>query len=135
MPIRFRCSTCDGLLSIARRKAGTAIACPKCQSDNVVPEASTDLANAEADTDQADVEPVDEPLPSGHRGGEAALKLEQPQLIGSANPLQSAGATLAEPEVATESGIYLTPKTVGILALLFFILLALSFATGYLIAG
>ncbi len=37
MPIRFRCDYCGQLLSIAARKAGATIHCPKCQHDNTVP--------------------------------------------------------------------------------------------------
>jgi phage FluMu protein Com len=38
MPIQFRCFKCEGLLSIARRKAGTVVQCPKCFQQLVVPE-------------------------------------------------------------------------------------------------
>src|SRR5262245_17890357 len=41
MPIRFRCTACGGVLSIARRKAGSSILCPKCAVGVVVPGAST----------------------------------------------------------------------------------------------
>lgn len=37
MPIRFRCSECDRLLGIARRKAGTQIRCPQCGELTTVP--------------------------------------------------------------------------------------------------
>lgn len=37
MPIRFRCPGCDGLLSIATRKSGTEIQCPKCAEALIVP--------------------------------------------------------------------------------------------------
>lgn len=37
MPIRFRCPGCDGLLSIATRKAGAEVACPKCREGLIVP--------------------------------------------------------------------------------------------------
>lgn len=38
MPIQFRCPSCYGLLSIARRKAGKEVACPKCGDAVIVPE-------------------------------------------------------------------------------------------------
>jgi hypothetical protein len=41
MPIRFRCTACGGVLSIARRKAGSNVLCPKCAVTLVVPGAST----------------------------------------------------------------------------------------------
>lgn len=37
MPIHFRCPSCFGLLSNARRKAGTEVACPKCGDAVIVP--------------------------------------------------------------------------------------------------
>ena len=37
MPIRFRCPTCTGLMSIARRKANAVVTCPKCGEQVVVP--------------------------------------------------------------------------------------------------
>jgi hypothetical protein len=38
MPIRFACEQCAQLLSIARRKAGTSIECPKCGHLQMVPD-------------------------------------------------------------------------------------------------
>lgn len=37
MPIRFRCTNCERLLGIARRKAGTQITCPQCGESITVP--------------------------------------------------------------------------------------------------
>src|SRR6516162_2252797 len=37
MPIRFRCQYCNQLLGIARRKAGTAVQCPTCHGQVIVP--------------------------------------------------------------------------------------------------
>jgi phage FluMu protein Com len=37
MPIRFQCDRCEGVLSIARRKAYALIDCPKCGCKQVVP--------------------------------------------------------------------------------------------------
>jgi hypothetical protein len=51
MPIRFRCSQCDRLLGIARRKAGSRIQCPQCGESTTVPA-----------TDQGEPEPADRTL-------------------------------------------------------------------------
>lgn len=51
MPIRFRCSQCDRLLGIARRKAGSRIQCPQCGESTTVPAA-----------DQGEPEPADRTL-------------------------------------------------------------------------
>jgi DNA-directed RNA polymerase subunit RPC12/RpoP len=37
MPIRFRCAYCSQLMSIARRKAGLVVRCPKCAGEIIVP--------------------------------------------------------------------------------------------------
>jgi hypothetical protein len=49
MPIRFRCPHCSRLLGIARRKAGTTIACPQCGVSVDVPRPATDAAPGELD--------------------------------------------------------------------------------------
>src|SRR2546421_5328528 len=38
MPIRFRCSYCNQLLGIARRKVGSVVRCPTCAGQVVVPD-------------------------------------------------------------------------------------------------
>lgn len=38
MPIQFRCTTCNQLLSISRKKAGVEILCPKCTTLTRVPQ-------------------------------------------------------------------------------------------------
>ena len=40
MPIRFRCETCNGKLSIATRKIGMPVECPRCSMSMIVPSAS-----------------------------------------------------------------------------------------------
>ena len=40
VPIRFRCDTCNGKLSIATRKIGTPVECPRCNQSMMVPSAS-----------------------------------------------------------------------------------------------
>jgi hypothetical protein len=47
VPIQFRCSACDRLLSIATRKAGTSRACPNCAATITVPGATSAIAGAE----------------------------------------------------------------------------------------
>lgn len=128
MPIRFRCVNCDGLLSIARRKAGTITRCPKCHTEVTVPDESTDLQHHDSEGDEADVEPVTSAV------SQEPLKLDQPALVGGENPAQSitTGNTI---ELISEKGILLTPRTVTVLGLLFVVLLALSFATGLLLGN
>jgi hypothetical protein len=37
MPIKFKCPSCDQMLGIARRKAGSVISCPRCSYPATVP--------------------------------------------------------------------------------------------------
>lgn len=46
MPIRFRCRHCNQLMGIARRKAGTAVSCPTCHGQVVVPHADEEAQPA-----------------------------------------------------------------------------------------
>lgn len=50
MKIEFRCDHCDRLLRVSDLYAGQSIACPVCQSENVVPE-------ADGDRDEFETEP------------------------------------------------------------------------------
>ena len=49
MPIRFLCPACRQLLSIASRKAGHQVECPKCRATIIVPdgpESTTDNSSS-----------------------------------------------------------------------------------------
>lgn len=54
MPIRFRCSRCNRLLGIARRKAGTETKCPHCGATIVVPR------DAEDEDERSQFDDIDE---------------------------------------------------------------------------
>jgi len=50
MPVRFRCTGCRTLLSIATRKEGASVRCPRCQAVLVVPPTSGDDAANESNS-------------------------------------------------------------------------------------
>ena len=54
MPIRFRCSRCNRLLGIARRKAGSETKCPHCGATIMVP------GDDEGVDDQTQLDDIDE---------------------------------------------------------------------------
>lgn len=60
MPIRFRCSYCQGLLSIAKRKSGAHVDCPKCSRSIVVPDLDDPVGPNEATErpTEVDLQPV-----------------------------------------------------------------------------
>ncbi len=46
MPIRYRCPRCQQLLSIATRRAGADVPCPRCGTTTVVPQPEAESADA-----------------------------------------------------------------------------------------
>lgn len=67
MPIRFRCSQCDRLLGIARRKSGSRIRCPQCGEITTVPvEDAPDVGGT--DRTLQDLDDLLGPVPSPNNG-------------------------------------------------------------------
>ena len=136
MPIRFRCPKCEGLLSIARRKAGTQIVCPKCHDEVLVPSADLDTAEPEIDlADEGTTAEVIEPLVGDEKSASALF--EKPDFAQSLIQTKSTSSTapfhaVEIPSVPIEDGIFITHKTAIILGLLSVVLLGLAFATGFL---
>jgi len=134
MPIRFRCPTCDRQLSIARRKVGTQVHCPRCEGEITVPDVDlADLRTTEASVAvqagsvgqrvngrPATVRPAAVVVKPGDSGPlfEEALR-PAPQQLPSSPPL--------------EEGIAISRGAVVSLAVLMVVLLAMAFATGYLV--
>src|SRR5262245_17378206 len=48
MPIKFKCPSCDQMLGIARRKAGSVISCPRCSYPATVPQNEGEIARPAA---------------------------------------------------------------------------------------
>ncbi len=164
MPIRFRCAYCNQLLGISRRKAGTAVRCPTCAGQVVVPNVEaeeTESGAGERDALIFERNDFDELLNSGEHAAvvlpkkEAVLSSsEAPFAIpSSANPPPGAWGTHAEPAYdmerlkptptlvaipapkAATSGFYLSPAKATALAIAVVILLAVAFAAGVLVGS
>jgi hypothetical protein len=156
MPIRFRCPTCDRLLSTARRKAGTRVVCPRCEDEVTVPDA--DLADAgTADNGLAEVVPVEPevpvrqarrpatarpalPAPKPEDGGPLFERPDFEKLLGQdvkKAEVAAAAKPATTPPVAlsAEDGITVSRGAAVMLAVLMVVLLALAFATGYLVGS
>jgi DNA-directed RNA polymerase subunit RPC12/RpoP len=56
MPVRFRCTECRALLSIASRKAGATVQCPRCRTAVTVPGSVESATSAESTDFGLDVE-------------------------------------------------------------------------------
>jgi hypothetical protein len=147
VPIRFRCTNCDQLMGIARRKAGSLVRCPACRSEIAVP--------ADADDDSPPIPaptPVPAPAPRADlfdRDDFDALLAGGPSLPGvrPAPLLRSSPRPLAEPTeakaagpepvavslVPVQGGLVLSPGWVTTLTVVFLLLLAMAFALGLLV--
>lgn len=58
MPIQFRCASCQQLLGIAKRKAGSVVDCPTCNRKTLVPSTSTENAIPEPPVQRERTKPV-----------------------------------------------------------------------------
>lgn len=152
MPIRFRCPTCNRQLSTARRKAGTQVVCPRCEDEITVPDA--DLADPDtAEAPQAvQVGTVRPPRVNGRpatarpaavvpKSGDSGPLFEREdfeQLLGPAVRNASEDAAKPGPVQASaaptpDEGITISRGAIVSLAVLMVVLLAMAFATGYLV--
>lgn len=104
MPLQFVCSNCHRRLSVGSRKAGCAVACPKCGQENIVPQraAASDSASSSVAAEVPTVPPVAtadvKPQPFDFNGFDDVLDLIEDQPRG-ALPLPATVAD-AKPLVA-----------------------------------
>jgi hypothetical protein len=158
MPIRFRCSVCQQLLGIGRRKAGTVVRCPKCTNQVIVPEASDSAANPAAKPgeqvfERSDFDEIFAPVikknrssrrrKRGKRGRTAVARKAVPKEAAKSPAVQPvdalapvAGAPSAPAPLRARStrntGFWLTPTLATWLSLAMLIALALAFGAGLL---
>ncbi|MFL5240753.1 MAG: hypothetical protein ACJ8FY_01480 [Gemmataceae bacterium] len=152
MPIRFRCSYCNQMLGISRRKIGSLVRCPTCAGQIVVPAKSTATAESQApaggsvferhDFDELlEIPAVEQPAkapagsavakppkaasPEGAWGthGEPAFDLEK--LYPS--------AVVAPDQSQKSKGIFLSPFWATVLTVATIFLLAIAFGSGILV--
>lgn len=138
MPIRFRCPDCETTLSIATRKAGTQIACPKCGEEVLVP-----APGSEPDIDLADEANHAGDLAARDGSGTAAavvarmpppVKFEKPDFARPREAAEPATATPLEAmAVPAEEGLFVSRKTALTLIAFAAALVGMAFATGYLV--
>jgi biopolymer transport protein ExbD len=62
MAIRFRCSHCNGLLSISSRKAGSLVTCPTCDQETLVPQEDVLLSPIREEEPAPEPPPTAEPV-------------------------------------------------------------------------
>lgn len=152
MPIRFRCSYCNQLLGIARRKIGSVVRCPTCAGQVMVPAKSTAAAEipaaellfehsdfdellelpaikqpAKAHTGAADATPSKAVSPEGAWGTHGGPAFDVERLYPSARTSKDKEA---KPKSA---GILLTPFWATVITVAVISLIAIAFGAGILI--
>jgi hypothetical protein len=137
MPIRFRCQYCNQLLGISRRKAGTAVRCPTCRGQVIVP--TTGLSpspllegsNFEAPFQGPAVEdPPVPPFPFPPADAPPAFDVER---LAGPTALPEPGTGGHTPRRSPAAGLVLSPAQATLLTVAAVILLALAFAAGLLV--
>ena len=143
MPVRFRCSYCNQLLGISRRKIGLPVKCPTCQGQVIVPP---------HDTEEKAAAPAPEPVVAPQRQFEHSdfMKMLEPQPAASERPRPQTQQPMLdfpiqavenEPEIdvvplprtAAAGGMVLTPKKLTLLIIALIVAMALAFAAGVLV--
>lgn len=128
MPIRFRCPTCTGLMSIARRKANTVVTCPKCGEQVIVPAIESALVAANG--------PASEPMPAVDRPLFERPDFESLLTKAGVTPAPTPAKPVVPPESVKEpelAVLTLSYPTAAMLGVACSALLAISFAAGYLL--
>lgn len=150
MPIRFRCPTYNRQLSTARRKAGTQVVCPRCESAITVPEADRadpDTAGAARPASAVRAATARPPRVNGRpaavapKPGDSGPLFEREDFERLLEPaIRKAGEEMSKPvpnqlpaTPPLEDGITISRGAVVSLAVLMVVLLAMAFATGYLV--
>jgi hypothetical protein len=135
---------CGGTLSIARRKAGSEVICPKCEYEITVPESDDASAGDELDlAPEPDAAPGRITQLKPQTRATAAPKADLPlferddieKLLEPTKAPEPRPAESPPPMVlpAADSGITISYAAAVMLSVLMLVLLALAFATGYLI--
>jgi phage FluMu protein Com len=142
MPIRFRCSNCNQLMGIARRKAGMMVQCPTCHAKVLVPQ-----IELKEKAEPAEAQPIpDAPAPLFERS-DFDVFLQNPVADKpSAHPappmpLSFAAETPSSASLAPSSvsprlrppGLVLSPVQATWLTVAVILLVALAFGAGLLV--
>jgi hypothetical protein len=142
MPVRFLCPACHQLLSIATRKIGAEVECPKCRSTIIVPDPrdshASELPNAETPSlfEQAGLEQALSAISASDKGVPPTAAEPAPQYDSSpANSLfpQPAGDQTKRPN--DDSLVVISRRVLYLQAALLAIVGLVAFFCGYVIGG
>jgi hypothetical protein len=137
MPIRFRCKYCNQLIGIARRKAGTVVACPTCHGKLDVPASDVVAAPGDAGAplfEQHDFEDfLRVPFREEAERHSAASRGRSSRPAPAGPPLMIDVERLPDsPDLAPPpgAGVLLTPVRLAVVVVVVILSLAAAFAAG-----
>jgi hypothetical protein len=134
---------CSGMLSIARRKTGTEVECPKCGYEVTVPEADAEPEPrrvAVAPRSEVGEKPVPKPQVTPDRplfeqsDFDRLLDAKIKKAAEAAAPPPPASGPMVEAETE-EDGIHVNRGTLIVLAVVAVVLVVLAFAVGFLVGS
>ncbi len=147
MPVRFRCDTCNGKLSIATRKIGMPVECPRCNESMLVPNASQigeELTELLLSVGGARREAIGTtaPILRPGRSLEEMPLFERDDIDEMLEPLGKVPAPLPLPEpipapaaIDSIDAIVLSRTRATVFAVIVVVMLGLSFGLGYVARG
>lgn len=150
MPVKFRCAYCTQLMSIASRKIGAIVKCPKCRGEVMVPDPGG--VSKEEDGPELDEVAVEQeqPLPPVPPPKSSASAPARPKLASAPTKVDTPALTLpaeikpplpppvsfSSPKAAapaTTNGVVVSPPILWILSALVFGMVFVAFVTGLLL--
>jgi hypothetical protein len=133
MPVRFLCPACHQLLSIATRKIGNEVDCPKCRSTIIVPDPHDPSANEPSNPfEQASLEQALSTISGGEK---PPLKTAPPTDSSSATPLFQERAKNSPNSAGDDSLVVISRRMIYLQAALLAIVAIVAFICGYLIGN
>jgi hypothetical protein len=132
MPVRFLCPACHQLLSIATRKIGSEVDCPKCRSTILVPDPQQSKPRATANPfEHGGIDQALSAIASGTTG------MPSPPAV-SAKTSPTAAELLQHPPNDTtrdDSLIVISRRTLYLQAVLLALVAVIAFVCGYVIGN
>ncbi len=131
MPVRFLCPACHQLLSIATRKIGSEVDCPKCRSTILVPDPQQPTRSEVANPfEQGGLEQALAAITSGAKSAPGPSPAPPKNSPSAAELLQRPAA---QRPPSDDSLIVISRRTLYLQALLLAIVAIVAFVCGYVI--
>ena len=132
MPVRFLCPVCHQLLSIATRKIGSEVDCPKCRSTILVPDPQQPARELANPFEQGGVEQALASISSGATSAPGPSARPPKNSPSAAELLQRPAA---QRPTSDDSLIVISRRTLYLQAVLLAIVAIVAFVCGYVIGS